>query len=833
MPRSIFYWIGVVTEQQQNPTPSEPVSAEAPPATWRDAWQLPVLILSGVLLAVGIGAVLLARPAVDVVPRIDEATKLVEAEKFEDALKILNEDVWPQLEKGKLAPGDERRYYLLAARSIYEAAAQRKLQRVENYENVIRSYVRAEELKQRLDAPDIERFALSLMALDRLDEAKKRIDTLPSGDQPKRIALVRKLTSSLLAKPIPDQQAATDLVAWLLSEPTLSDADRVWAMTRQAELRLLGGYREEAIRGMLQQLPRIEESAAEERAELLALLGWGYIEDGKHAEAEKWLTRAANLAAEREPLTSKIRLNLARVAESRSDFQAAKDLYQKVLDAPGSKRFRREALLGLAENLAALDESEASLDEYSKLADTFRDSSLTSSIDRERVASSAMSRYRTKFEAGDANTALRFASIGESLFPQGRAPADVILGLGESNRKLADEAIAEATGGSTVAALDDVDPTTRKRAREHYLAAANALRTHASMIAGQNGPGYSDSLWSAADSFDRAGDQDKAIALFKQFADEFPTDPRMAEAKFRLGRCYQSRGDLDLAAKIYEELIASRDGAPGEPGSGPFADASYVPLAQTYLASGQPESVAKATQMLKAVVNGTVVGVDSPGFRDALAELGTMFYRIGEPERAIENIDELLRRYPDERGMELPKFRLADSYRLSAQKIEKSMAEGMPDEERRNLEATKTERLQKAAAGFDQVRRLLDAKPKDKRTAVEETYLRNACFYLADCSFALGDYDGAIRAYTAARDRYPTDPASLVAMIQIVNANLERGDVKAALTANERAKRFYRGLPPEVWEDPNLPMTKSDWERWLDATDRLANGETLDHERPE
>lgn len=825
-----IYWIRRLADEPNNPAP---VENPGPAPTWRDAWQLPVLAVSGLLLAVGLVLVVLARPTVDVVPRIDEAAKLVEAEKFEDALKLLNEDVWPQIEQGKLGAADERRYYLLAARSIYEAAMERKLSRAENFEHVIRSYVRAEELKQRLDANDVERFALSLMALDRLEEAKRRIDSLPSGEQSRRIALYRKLTTKLLNKPVPDQQAATDLVAWMLSEPTLSDADRVWAMTRQAELRLIGGYREEAIRGMLQQLPRLEEGNAEEKAELLALLGWGYIEDGKFAEAEKWLTRAEELAEEREPLTSRIRLNRARVAESRSDFQAAKDQYQKVLDAPGSRRFRREALLGLAESQFALDEIEPSLDAYARLIDTFRDEGMQSPIDRERVATSAMARFRTRLEAGDARMALRFASIGESLFPQGRAPADVMLGLGEANRRLAEDAVAEATGGRPTTAIGDLDPTTRKRAREHFLAAGNALRTHASMTAGQNGAGYSDSLWNAADSFDRAGDQDKAIALFKQFADEFPTDPRMAEARFRLGRCYQSRGDLELAARTYEDLIATRDGAPGQPGSGPFADASYVPLAQTYLATGTPENISRATQMLKAVVNGTVVGVDSPGFRDALAELGTMFYRNGEPERAIENIDELLRRYPNEPGMELAKFRLSDSYRLSAAKIEKSMAEGMPEEERRSLEKTRNERLQLAAAGFDQVRRALDAKSKDKRNAVEETYLRNAFFYLGDCAYALGDFDGAIRAYTAARDRYPNDAASLVAMIQIVNANLARGDVKAALTANERAKRFYRSLPAEVWNDPNLPMTKEDWERWLDATDRLAHGETLDHERPE
>ena len=70
-------------------------------------------------------------------------------------------------------------------------------------------------------------------------------------------------------------------------------------------------------------------------------------------------------------------------------------------------------------------------------------------------------------------------------------------------------------------------------------------------------------------------------------------------------------------------------------------------------------------------------------------------------------------------------------------------------------------------------------------------------------------------------------------MTQIVNANLQRGAVKAALTANERAKRFFKSLPPEVWNDPNLPMSKQDWERWLDSTEKLAQSQTLDHESPE
>ncbi len=58
-------------------------------------------------------------------------------------------------------------------------------------------------------------------------------------------------------------------------------------------------------------------------------------------------------------------------------------------------------------------------------------------------------------------------------------------------------------------------------------------------------------------------------------------------------------------------------------------------------------------------------------------------------------------------------------------------------------------------------------------------------------------------------------------MVQIVNAYLRIGDANRAATANEYARRFYASLPEAAWNDPNLPMTRRDWQRWLDATDEL------------
>ena len=37
----------------------------------------------------------------------------------------------------------------------------------------------------------------------------------------------------------------------------------------------------------------------------------------------------------------------------------------------------------------------------------------------------------------------------------------------------------------------------------------------------------------------------------------------------------------------------------------------------------------------------------------------------------------------------------------------------------------------------------------------------------------------------------------------------------------QRALRGFKSLPPTVWNDPNLPMTRKEWEGWLDAMTTL------------
>jgi len=327
---------------------------------------------------------------------------------------------------------------------------------------------------------------------------------------------------------------------------------------------------------------------------------------------------------------------------------------------------------------------------------------------------------------------------------------------------------------------------------------------------------YGESLWWSADAFDRAGDLAATVAAFQQFTTDFPSDRRFAEATFRLAQAYQARGDAELATKLYRGLIQARDLA----GAGSFTDASYVPLAQTLLMDADAANDGEAQQILTAVVSGAAGGTNTGVFRDALQELGSSLYRSGEYERAIERFEEYLQRYGDATPLPITTYRLADSYRLSASAIAADLAkEDRPEGEKRDLESKRVERLRLAAGLFERVRTEFEA--NDHRSALEDLYLRNAYFYRGDCLFDLREFDDAIRAYDGARERYSKEAASMVAMIQIVSALVAQGELDKAATANARAKRFFESLPTSVWDDPTLPMTRRDWERWLDSQVRL------------
>jgi tetratricopeptide (TPR) repeat protein len=481
------------------------------------------------------------------------------------------------------------------------------------------------------------------------------------------------------------------------------------------------------------------------------------------------------------------------------------------------------ARLGIGDAESAMGNDEAALEAYGHVVDALRRGGQDGEVTPEQAAERLMSRFDDRFAAGDPRTALKYILLAEDLYGADAAPPALALGLGRVNRQLAEEAIRDARNGEMdLAALEDLDPATRELARRYFLAAGGYFRRHASMVVLSDNRAYADSLWLAADSFDRAGDMEEAVAAFVEYSQGFADDPRQAEARFRLAQSHQARGDYGLAETFYDGLINDRLNDEAGRGIGPFADRAYVPLAMCYLLDADAENDAKAEALLKYVVSGGLGDPSMPGYRDAVLELGQFYYRAGRFAEAIEQLSRAESLYADDARLDMVRYRLADAYRLEAAAINRSLEDAMPDQDRRDLESRRRDWLARAMGLFQEVSGAIGARDARRLSALEVLALRNSQFYTGDCAFDLGDYEKAIHFYDTAKERYLRDPAALVAMVQIANAYLAQGQTALAQTANDRARRFYESLPASVWDDPDLPMTNEAWKRWLDASSQLA-----------
>ena len=810
--------------------PAKPVTKAGPAerATrpdWRTSWQLPALVGAVVLLAGGVVTALVTAPKPDFKKMLAQATTLIEHEDYDTALDYLNQKVRPYYDLQDLNPEQGRLFHILRGRAVYLGEKKLGIENEQNAESVVEEYTDAlVGGGGPLEPRDQYFLADAHVSLGKYDRALKLAADMPQTERELRGRVLKRVVERQLAAPALDADATLKLLAEFLKENELSASDRAWALGRQAELLLRQGMAERAIAKLVQTMPAlVQECPPDALAELYMLLGRAYWDAGAVSDAARQLEQANRLLLETDQRRAEVLVLLAKIDELTKQppdeaRNEARLKYTAAIEKFGDAAAVLPALLGLGELFAAQGDFDASLQAYADLVKDLGSGRRHPDVRPESVVASLMDRFNGRYDTGDMENALRFATLAEKLFPPGAVAPEVLLAVARTERRSAEAKLREGAGRD-LQELSRLDPATREQARLELIAAGQYFRRHAERVGISDNDAYGQSVWMAADSFDRAGDQDQAIPFFADFVKYFPGDPRQAEARFRLGQAYEAKGDYGMAAEYYRGLKEDSTRAGGT--AGPFGDASYVPLAQTLLVDGDPANDTEAEQLLEQVVRGVVGDPTTPQFRAALIELAAVKRRRGDYTGAIQHLEEAVRRFPRAREIDQLRYDLADSYRQDARAMLKSLDEGMPDQRKQALREARIVRLNKAMELFDQVRRSLEGQDQRRLSRLEQLELRNSYFYLGDCAFELRDFEGAIRHYDSARERYPKDPASLVAMMQIVNAYLELGDAKRAETANNRAKAFYASLPASVWADPELPIDKDDWQRWLDAMSRL------------
>ena len=782
---------------------------------WRDAWQVPTLLVAGGMLMLGVAYSISTSPDPDMSPTITRANQLIEDEEYEQAIDLLNTKVYPWIVKPETPAASKAEYHIAKARSIYRGQRKLKINDDRNNVSIVREYLEAERIGGALGAKDLASLASTYIARDEIDLALQRAHEIPESQRFLRDAVEKQAVISMLDRVEPKTEKAMDLLADMLIDPNFPIQDRVWALETQGNVRLSQGYADETITRILRAMPRLERAGVDGRSRLHLILAKAYNELGAIKQASDQVEFARKLSADGDTHFAEILLMQAVVEDHLGNTLKARDLYSEIVSNHANSTALPLALLGLGETEAALKEPEFSFEAYTQLIEQYNSFGIESYPSRQQVLDSLLARASDSLSAGMSGDSIRYAMLAELLYKKMEIPSGVLEALALGHQAEAEKMLGRPISEMTT--LLGLDPSTRADVQRHLISAAANYRLHAERHVVSNLPIYAESLWRSADLFDRAGDQPEAIQAFKTYSQSMPSDPRYAEALFRLAESLRALGDFKAAADVYKGLIQAREDGNGAD-IGPFADASHVPLAQAYLYDEDPANDAEAEKLLVSALNGSMGSSQTQLFRDALLELAGHYDRTDRPERAIERYDEFNARYSEDPEAGAVRFKLADAHRRLSDLIEDSLVEVMPAAERNRRLAQITKHRQEAIIQFEDTISTLGGRSPSSLGLFESIALRNSFFYLGDCSFDLGNYDEAIRYYDRARDRYVSDPASLVAMVQIVNAYIATDQIGRARTANERARRFYESIPDDVWDDPSLPMDRADWERWLSSS---------------
>lgn len=814
------------------------------PVKLKNVWPIPVLVLATGMLVGGSALFIISRKQrPDPTLPFRAAVELVEKQQFEEGLEALNsKDVLRLVDFGPMTESERAQYHLSLARALFGTQAAKGMRVRENYRTIVDEFSEARKRGATLESADSVRLAESLLAIDEVEKALDVARSLPDADggAAKRTRLIKMIIEHNLAaddrggqgEAARKREAVTlELLASLVSDPELSNADKGWVLARQAELLLAMGRPEDAIDKLIRRIGLLRDVPHDQQGELYVLLGRAYFDSGQPAMASRQLEIADTLLQSSSQVRADMNVMLGRLAQDDKEYSLAKDRFAAVIAEFPNARALQRARLGIAEADAAmaLQEKEhpdvEARERYAELVEEVNKSGTKAGVSKRDVFDSLMARFRERFdrvtEVGeDKQSALRYAEIAETLFKDSEVPPELLVAIGRTHRVLADDIMAQARAGKPEDfKVDDLDPTTRAEVKKRYMQAGEYLRRHAHAVAATDPSAYAQSLWLAADSFDLAGDLDEARKAFGQYADgASDNDPQKPAAKFRLALVFQARREYAAAIALYEQLAASR-GAPGtNTQAGVWADQAIVPLAQCLFEDGNPANDADAERYLTSVVDGSsTMSPDAAAYRDALIQLGTMMYNAGKYPEAIGWLEQASNRYPDDRRVQSVRYRLADSHRLEAHRIGRALEGKLPQSQEQELKVMRVDHLRAAQALYQSVREALETREAHTLSGLEKVYIRNAYFYAGDCAFDLKDYDAAIAAYDAARLRYTDDPASLVAMAQIVSAYAAQGKWAQARTANERARQQLQRFPDEVWSRPDLPMEKRHWEQWLAA----------------
>lgn len=794
-------------------------------ASWTQVWQMPVLMVGLAMLSIGLWSALPSSQENDFPAALDEAAMLLDASELEQAQAKLQTirahlDQASELQKG--------RFSMLWGDLVYLQQAESGSDLESNHQRIVSYYRQARDAGITLDAQHIQRWADTLVALGQHEDALEMLDQLTGAGAARRYLVIRRIIERHRQADASPAEL-TPLLTRFLEEVRLETnhaqrrRNEIWAVDLMAQGMLRSRDPQRAIDYLIQKMIRFKADGQEKDLAVLTVrLAQAFEQVGDMDEARRYYHLAMQQMDVNDPLNADALVGLGQILlAGEGDVhtalerftQAASDYPQVDPNKPGFQTYLR-ALVGRGECEARLGAHNQAGEHFSMAVEILakHPRRRPEAIVR-RLEDVVFAQYDLHTDRQEYDRALQYLSVLPPLHDK-ELPPSLLVRFAVTHERVAEQRREQAEQ----AAADDM-PASAQRLRyqqsaEHFALAADYFRRHAHSRRVADDAEHGMSLWRAASCYDQAQMWKQAIDVYAEFIrSRSQQDPRYQRALRKLALAYQADGQYKAAIELFNQLVEQSPKSLS-------AASSLVPLARCHMTLGDFDTAQRTLEFVLS--NHKVIGPESPHYRDALIELGTLHYRRDRFDQAIVSLDEAVGRYGDtvEDGPELW-FLLADAYRRSIEKLDEELTQPMPPSLEAQKRAERAKRLQTAQQLYTRVIDTLEAERFDSLSQIEQVYFRNAYFYRGDCAFDRGEYAQAIGLYETAAKRWDQHPASMVALVQIVNAYCELDQTQQARAANKRAQWQLNRIPDDAFDDPTLPMTRQHWQDWLRWTSEL------------
>lgn len=795
---------------------------------WSQNWQAPVFLLGLLMMIMG---VIFAWPndePTNYDAALDSVTAYLRANDLDSAQTKLLKD--QEFMDAQGTPARIRgRYWQLWGDLIYKQVQTQDIPSTENNRKIVTCYGRADDHKFPFDGEHLSRWAKTLVNLDRVDEALQKIDQVKLADRNLKWQLIRNIIDQQIAR---RRDTADDLLSWYdaffeeLQYETDASRKReaeIWGVTQYARLLMQTNNAGQVLDYLHLRYIRLRDDGGEDDLGPVKLrLAQAYKMGGQYELAMQWYQSAQKSLKPEDTLNAQVLVGMAQITLALSgDVRQAHEIYSAAAMKYGATDEFVDATIGQADCEARLGIHAQAVKHLLSAAKTILDKAHPLARHRELMIKIAHDNFELQFGQDQYGQALSYLSTLKPIYGD-NLPAPILVDFAVTHEKLGDVRAAEATRLQNTVPIDAYAAEENHKAYQlanqeaalQFGRSADYFYDHALAVTIADDAAHGNSLWRAGQNYDKAQLWDRAIDSYREFARVRSNDPRFVLAINHLGLAYQADGQYKIAYKLFEELIEKHPKSEA-------ALASLVPMAQCMVEMGETAQAERTLQYV--LTDNKAITPEGDVYREALITLGKLYFTNGEYLKAITRLEEAIdeKRYGNSEESPMLRYRLADAYRLSVNDLNKALGDPMPQAKRMEMQKQRTGNLERAGVLYSQAINQFEARNPKTLSPLETTFFRNAYFYRGDCSYDMGRWDDAITLYDLAARKWESHPASLVALVQIVNAYCEQGAMQEARAANDRARYQLKRIPDDAFKDPSMPMGRKHWEDWLRWSNEL------------